>query len=145
MSIILILSNFLIFPLFFSLLIRRFSKFRYPRLTGWTTGLLLAVIFAVIFPKVPFIYNTVFELLEPEETIYSVNYDESHFKKIEKNMDFKKVLEILGEPLERVKLSDSREIWRYSKQGPHNINYLERNIIFLSGRVVEIDSSFYID
>lgn len=112
---------------------------------GYFIGLTVAFLWFIAFPKISWIYNPVLELIESEETIYSPGYNESNFKKIRKNMSSNEVLSLLGEPIDRIKLSENEEVWRYTEQGPHNTNYRERNVVFCNSKVIEIDDSFYID
>ena len=50
-----------------------------------------------------------------DDTIYASGYSDNSFRKIKKGMSQKVVLELLGEPLNKRKLDNSKESWFYSK------------------------------
>jgi len=139
------ISNFVTLPLICSLFFRKILKLKYPRLRGWICGLLLASVIFFVVSEIPFISTKIFELIEPEETIYSPAYKESNFRQIQLGMSKEEVLSILGKPLYNKALSQVEELWRYTKQGPSDTNYRIRNVIFVNDKVDRKVSSFYLD
>lgn len=80
-----------------------------------------------------------------EGTVWSEGFSEVGFNKVNLGMSSRKVLELLGEPLQ--KNCDKNDcFWIYTWQDTGTADFDQRWIIFnLDDRVIEIRKSFYID
>jgi hypothetical protein len=120
--------------------------------------LLFCAAAAVLFPR------TMMQMLLPDQTIYASGFSEQKFSQVRRGMSEAEVLGILGQPLEVYEYASGRKYpspwslkpstrtgvefrwWSYSKSGRLYDSYAVRAIKFdPSGRVVDIDHSYYND
>ena len=79
-----------------------------------------------------------------EDTEYAPGYSSQSFEKIRMGMSSGEVLTLLGPPLDRYLVAESREGWRWTRS-PGDRSYRIRVVIFEGGRVTEIRHKFYVD
>ena len=90
--------------------------------------------------------ESVLSSIYDEETVYAKNYSSKAWGKIGMNDPLKKILDLLGEPLEKDNEKDGSTTYFYSKQGPKNTNYRVRILVFNhEGNVIEKIEEFYLD
>jgi hypothetical protein len=90
-------------------------------------------------------------------TVYSVGYDESPFQKVHLGMTSAEIEERLGPPLEKVPWwqpdISGRPVWGqpgdvnwlYSKRRPGCSNYWMRNVLMEDGKVIQVQSGYWVD
>ena len=142
---LLLVTAFFAIPVLFAVLFKQVKASRTSVLMGAFTGLFFSVLFLMGFVKIPSIHEAIYNLIEPEETIYTAGYDEQKFESIKTGMTADQVNKLMGEPLKRIDVDGHRVIWLYSKQGPHDTNYKIRNVWLQENKVVRIDRSFFVD
>ena len=140
---LLLLATYMIAPLAFGIVARKRGR-SYGKY-GVVAGLLIAACSTAIIAKVPSVRNTVYEMVEPEETIESPRYLESSFRKVRIGMSQSDVRSLLGDPLERVPICPGTELWRYTAQGPKDISYRVRSVEFTGNTVSRIERYFFVD
>lgn len=112
---------------------------------GIATGLVLSLTLTGLFVKVPAFQQAVLQTIEPEDTVTAPGFREELFERIRPGMAASEVLDVLGQPLERVEIKPHTQLWRYTKQGPKDTNYRIRSVELADGRVSEVVRSFFVD
>lgn len=79
-----------------------------------------------------------------EDTEYAPRYSHQAFRRVHPGMPSQRVLELLGEPLERTPSTNQRETWRYSRS-PSDSHYRLRAVQIAEGSVVGLFHEFYVD
>lgn len=105
-------------------------------------GLLLIAV-----ASLPLVSWTLFYMCANNDTIYAVKYKEEVFDAVDIGMPAKKILDMLGEPLDRFKIdSGSKEVWAYSAS-PDSSHYHLRQIIIDQNtlKVLQICKELYVD
>lgn len=85
-----------------------------------------------------------FSLVLREDTEYAPGYSDDAFSAVHAGMSGQRVLELLGEPLQRVSSEGHAETWRYSRS-PSDSHYGVRAIRLVEGHVVAVFHEFYVD
>lgn len=118
---------------------------------GFGTGCLIA-----LFGVLTYIHNslldgldgwfltTVLGLGKDEDTEYAPGYSDQAFRKVRIGMTAREVIATLGPPLDKANLSGGREVWRWSRSRADR-SYRVRAILFVDGKVIAINSEFYLD
>ncbi len=86
-----------------------------------------------------------YELIEPEETLYAPGHTERKFELVQEGMRAEDVARLSGEPLDRVEHPDGLQAWRYTNQGPSDTSYGIRWIEVREDVVTRIVVTFYVD
>ena len=140
---LLLVATYVVAPLTFGIAARKRGR-SYGKY-GAVAGLLFAACTTAIIAKVPSVRNTVYEMVEPEETIESPRYVEASFRKVRIGMSRSDVHSLLGDPLERVAIRPGTELWRYTVQGPKDTSYRVRSVEFSGHTVSRIERYFFVD
>lgn len=84
--------------------------------------------------------------LGDDGTVYSRNYSEKAFEKVQPGMSRKEVLSLLGTPLRVDRFDDPpEEVWRYTL-APSDRNYFFRIIVFSrDGFVERKEAKYFVD
>lgn len=123
-------------------MLRRHSHSARPKTVVW--GLLLAVCLSVCIVALGVLWGRIPRL----NTRYAPGYSERAFMAIEVGDSEGRVLDLLGEPLERsasVYQGHYREYLWYTKPIGPSENYLLRNIVVKDGQVVRVYSQVWWD
>ena len=85
----------------------------------------------------------VFKLVTPDDTQLAARYSAIGFWRVREGMTPAAVERLVGPPLEKYKVVGGTG-WRWSRSA-HDSNYRVRVVIFVTGRVAEKFSEFYVD
>jgi hypothetical protein len=85
-----------------------------------------------------------FGLALREDTQYVPGYSDKAFRAVRPGMSSQQVLELLGQPLQRVPLGVLSETWRYSRS-PSEGHYRLRAVQLRHDRVVAVFHEFHVD
>ena len=81
-----------------------------------------------------------------EGTVWSDNFSEKAFSKVEIKMDMKSVVNLLGDPVAKSQNCIERCFWYYTWHDTGTADFDQRWVIFgTDQKVVEIKKSFFID
>jgi hypothetical protein len=89
------------------------------------------------------LYDGAWSLL-PEDTEYAPAFSEKGFRALRAPLRADEVVQVIGEPLEKIRDGTGREFWTYSRS-PSDTHYRRRRVVLLGETAIECIHEFYVD